>query len=287
MKLATIEFSGNEYSGIIHEDKLYPFASLGFPCTNMNDFLVRGGVGELQNLYKKIGESSSIFLADAKLLAPIPEPRQDIICLGLNYLGHAEEAKNFNIKTEHKYPIYFSKRVNRSTNPGDILYGHFDVDNTLDYEAELGVIIGKDTYKIAPEDVFGHILGYTIINDVSARKLQKRHSQWYLCKSLDGYAPMGPYIVTEDQFSRPPELNIETRVNGTIYQSNNTKNLVFGLERIISELSNGMLLKAGTIIATGTPEGIGKGKFPPEFLVPGDTVECEIENIGILRNTVQ
>jgi 2-keto-4-pentenoate hydratase/2-oxohepta-3-ene-1,7-dioic acid hydratase in catechol pathway len=158
--------------------------------------------------------------------------------------------------------------------------------DSLDYECELGVIIGRDARNVPREDVSDYIFGYTIVNDVSARNLQTRHKQWYFGKSLDGFTPMGPCIVTADEFSFPPELGISCLVNGEVRQDSSTRNLIAGIPEIISMLSEGMTLQAGTIIATGTPAGVGMGMTPPTFLNEGDVVECRIEGIGSLRNVV-
>ena len=158
--------------------------------------------------------------------------------------------------------------------------------DSLDYECELGVIIGKDAFQVSKEDVADYIFGYTIVNDVSARNLQTRHKQWYFGKSLDGFTPMGPCIVTADEFAFPPKVGISCLVNGEVRQDSNTGNLIAGIAEIISMLSEGMTLQAGTIIATGTPAGVGMGMVPPTFLKEGDVVECRIEGIGVLRNVI-
>lgn len=224
------------------------------------------------------------------LLAPIPEPKQDMICLGINYMAHAEESARYKEEAfggERPYAVYFSKRVGGAVGPDGEIDGHFGLVERLDYEAELAVVIGKDAKGVSEEEAAGYILGYTIVNDVSARVLQTRHKQWYFGKSLDGFTPMGPWIVTADEFSFPPKLSIRSRVNGELRQDSNTELLIFGIAHVIRELSQGMTLKAGTIIATGTPAGAGMGFTPPRFLKAGDTVECSIEGIGTLKNTVR
>ena len=226
---------------------------------------------------------------EVKLLAPIPNPRQDVICLGVNYMAHAEESARFKkeeFNGERPYAIYFSKRVNRASATGDGIPSHRDMVQDLDYEAELAVIIGKEASHVKPEEVRDYIFGYTIINDVSARTIQNRHKQWYFGKSLDGFLPMGPCILTADSIPYPPKVSIRSRVNGELRQNSNTELLIFGIDHIVSELSQGMTLKPGTIIATGTPAGVGLGFDPPKFLKPGDQVECIIEGIGSLVNTV-
>lgn len=159
--------------------------------------------------------------------------------------------------------------------------------DSLDYEVELAVIIKKDAKNISQEEAFDYVFGYTIINDISARNLQTRHKQWYFGKSLDGFLPMGPYLVTEDVFERPPVLKISSKVNGEVRQNATTDLLIFGISHVIAELSQGMTLKAGTIIAMGTPSGVGMGFIPPKFLRAGDCVSCSIEGIGTLTNYIK
>ena len=230
-----------------------------------------------------------IDIAEAKILAPIPRPMQDVICLGINYAAHAEEAARFSAEAfggERPYPIFFSKRVSLAPGPDDPIPAYEGLVDGLDYECELGVIIGKDAKNVKAEDAAAYIFGYTIINDVSARNLQTRHRQWYFGKSLDGYTPMGPCIVSADSFAFPPALPIWCRVNGEMRQNSVTDCLMTGIGTIIEMLSEGMTLQAGTIIATGTPAGVGMGMDPPAFLKKGDIVECGIDGIGTLKNPV-
>ena len=225
---------------------------------------------------------------EIRIVSPIPEPDQDIICLGINYLAYSEESASFK-KVAFSKPdqaVYFSKRVNRATDPGDGIPSHKELTSQLDYEAELAVILKKDAKDVALEDVEDYIFGYTIMNDVSAREVQTAHRQWYFGKSLDGFTPLGPWIVTADSVEFPPKLRIQSRVNGELRQDSNTEQFIHGIAEVVSELSRGMTLKAGTIIATGTPAGVGMGFDPPRFLKPGDVVECMIEGIGTLKNPV-
>ena len=176
--------------------------------------------------------------------------------------------------------------MNRATAPGEGIPSHQDIVKDLDYEAELAVIIGREASHVPASQVKDYIFGYTIINDVSARTLQTQHKQWYFGKGLDGFLPMGPCIATVDELQYPPHVQIQSRVNGELRQDSNTRLLIFDIDHIVSELSQGMTLKAGTIIATGTPAGVGMGFNPPRFLKPGDVVECTIEGIGTIANKV-
>lgn len=229
---------------------------------------------------------------EVTIMAPIPDPDQDIICLGDNYHANAEKAADF-IKYSKEgavpeaHAIYFSKRVNRALGQGECISSYPGLAEGLDYEAELAVIISKDAKDVPEDQVQDYIFGYTIINDVSARNIQKRHGQWYFGKSFDGFTPMGPWIVTASEIEFPPKLGISTRVNGELRQDGCSDQMIFGIAHIISELSKGMTLRAGTIISTGTPAGVGAGFDPPRFLQPGDTVECTIEKIGSLLNRIE
>ena len=228
-------------------------------------------------------------MEEARLLAPIPHPKQDVICLGINYMAHAQEAaryKNENFNGERPFAVYFSKRASCAVGTGEGIPSHQDIVEDLDYEAELAVIIGKKASRVAPEQAKDHVFGYTVINDVSARTIQNRHKQWYFGKSLDGFLPMGPCIATAEELSYPPKVQIQSRVNGELRQDSNTELLLFDIDHIISELSQGMTLLPGTIISTGTPSGVGMGFTPPKFLKPGDVVECTVEGIGTIKNTV-
>ncbi len=284
--------------GILNQEEtwVYPLTAFGMDYENVEEMIRKSSREEMQQLSEgayrpadQVEGAERIARQGAVLLAPIPCPQQDIICLGINYMDHAEESarfKNEKFSGERPYAVYFSKRVNRAVNPGEGIESHRDIVDSLDYEAELAVIIGKDARNVPKERAEDYVFGYTIINDVSARNIQNRHKQWYFGKSLDGFLPMGPCIVTADSIPYPPELAISSLVNGELRQNSNTKHLIFGISHVIHELSQGMTLKAGTIISMGTPSGVGMGFDPPKFLVPGDCVECRIEGIGRLMNPV-
>lgn len=299
MKLITCEINGVEKVAVLTADnKVFTLEALGVTPSydlpghslSMTD-IIRMWNDEFA---KKIegadyGAATSLSLDDVKLLAPIPRPEQDIICLGLNYAEHAVEAKHFDniFEAERAVAVYFSKRATYCQASGDVIPSHSDLTEKLDYESELAVIIGNEATNVKPEDVEKYIFGYTIMNDVSAREVQRGHKQWYFGKSLDGFAPMGPCIVTKDEIAFPPKLNIGSIVNGEMRQNSNTENFVHTITDVICELSKGMTLKAGTIIATGTPAGVAMGMENPVFLKPGDEVICFIERIGELRNIVE
>lgn len=263
--------------------------------TDMNDFISRANY-ETRAVLRSLSQNldafngASVCLDKVKLLAPIVHPRQDVICLGINYAAHAREAGDFSREAfggERPYTIYFSKRVNRATATGETIPSYEGLVDSLDYEVELGVVLGKDVKGVSEDEALDSVFGYTIINDVSARNLQTRHKQWYLGKSLDGFAPMGPCIVTAEEFENVQALDICCYVNGELRQSSNTSLMIQTVAGAIAELSQGMTLQAGTIIATGTPAGVGMGMKPPTFLKKGDKIICEIAGIGQLCNTVE
>lgn len=282
--------------GILNQEEnwVYPLAAFGLDVETMEEMIGRLRPGEKRCLREGTRLSAHQIkgaepMEKVSLLAPIACPRQDVICLGINYMDHAEESARFKkekFSGERPFAVYFSKRVNQTVNPWEGILSHQDIVDSLDYEAELAVIIGKDAKNVPEAEAGNYVFGYTIINDVSARNIQNRHKQWYFGKSLDGFLPMGPCIVTADSIPYPPELSIQSLVNGELRQNSNTKNLIFGIDHVIHELSQGMTLKAGTIISMGTPSGVGMGFDPPKFLIPGDCVECRIEGIGSLINPV-
>ena len=302
MKFYTAEINGTSEilvsfadNGIAYRLNMLQKLSGKLAYKDMNELICRLGQEEkarLQLLAKNTDalQGAAVALEAVKLCAPIVHPRQDVICLGINYDAHAQEAGRFSDEAfggERPYTIYFSKRVSTATGSGDFIPAYEGLVDSLDYEAELGVILGKDAKDVNKEEAEAYIFGYTVINDVSARNLQTRHKQWYRGKSLDGFTPMGPCIVAADEIADVQNLDIRCYVNGQLRQSSNTKYMIQTVAGAIAELSQGMTLQAGTIIATGTPAGVGMGMQPPTFLRSGDTVVCEIENIGRLENTVK
>jgi len=227
-------------------------------------------------------------LIEVRIEAPIPEPKRDLICLGLNYREHAYEfgKTTDEAKAIPTHPIVFTKATTTIIGPEQSIQSHSTVTNEVDYEAELAIVVGKEGTNISKEQAYDYIFGYTIINDVTARDLQRIHKQWFLGKSLDTFCPMGPYLVTSDEITHPAMLEIKSRVNGELRQHSNTELLIFDIPTIIETVSKGITLKPGDIIATGTPKGVGMGFEPPQFLKPGDVVEVEIETLGTLRNSV-
>ncbi len=226
----------------------------------------------------------------AHLLAPIPAPRKNVFCVGRNYAEHIAEgdrAQKQNVGVTEN-PVYFTKPPTAVIGPDAEIPIFPHVSESIDYEVELVVVIGKPGRNIKKADAYDHIFGYTILNDISARDVQRRHGgQYFKGKALDGSCPLGPWIVTADAIGRPDNLSIGLTVNGEVRQNGNTSQMIFDIPTLIESLSAGLTLEPGDLIATGTPSGVGYAMEPPQFLKHGDTVVCEVEKIGQLSNTMR
>ncbi len=232
--------------------------------------------------------TETVPLADVSLLAPIPRPRQNIFCVGQNYVAHAYESARARGQPETlpPHPVFFTKAVTSVNHPDGVIPFDPAVSEQIDWEVELAVVLGRTGKNIPAAEVWDYIWGYTIVNDISARDLQNQHQQFFKGKSLDGSCPMGPAIVTPDEIGDPHNLRLTLRVNGKTMQDSSTSDLIFDIPTLIATLSRGQTLLAGDILSTGTPSGVGMGLNPPSYLRPGDVVEAEIEKIGVLRNRV-
>lgn len=288
MKFVTF-FDGCVKTGIVSSDNgLISFDEIGLKFKDLNDFIERAIDKDYELLSVFEAQARGLKIGEAKLLAPIITPRQDIICLGINYMDHAAESAKFKgekFDGKREYPVYFSKRVNKAVGHGGEILAHESVTQKLDYEVELALIIKKDAKNVSAKDAKDYIFGYTILNDFSARDLQIRHKQFYFGKSLDTHCAIGPAVITADELDSS-NLAIKCYVNGELRQNSNTCNMIFNERYVIEELSSAMTLKAGTIISLGTPSGVGMGLEPPKFLKSGDVVRCEIEGIGVLENFI-
>ena len=288
MKLVTYRFENTQRVGVLTQDET---AVLPLDYSDMNTLIETASPADLRSAASAAERAGvRVPLAEVELLAPIPRPRQDILCLGMNYKDHADEAAQYNAEAftkEKPVAVYFSKRVSQAVAPEGDIERHAGLVERLDYEVELGVILGKAARNVKAEEAGDYIFGYTVLNDVSARDVQTSHKQWYFGKSLDGFTPMGPCIVTADEIAFPPALDISSAVNGEPRQHSNTRLFLTGIPALLEELTAGMTLLPGTIIATGTPAGVGMGFDPPKFLQSGDVVECTIQGIGTIRNTVR
>src|SRR5271169_3096728 len=227
---------------------------------------------------------------DVRLLAPIPVPRRNVVCVGWNYVEHFEEGKSLRDagQTLPEHPVFFTKGTNAVNGPYDPIPYDPRVSTAIDWEVELAVIVGRRGKNLSEDEAMGHVFGFSVLNDTTARDIQqKKHGgQWWKGKSLDGHAPMGPWIVTAGGFDWASR-RLVSRVNGVVKQDGNTSQMYFKVPRLLAELSLGLTLEPGDILATGTPPGIGHARKPPEYLKPGDVLESEIEGIGTLRNPIQ
>lgn len=292
VKLVTFSTGNDERLGVVDTDAgvVRDVSSLLPAGTGMLDLI--GGWETLEPLLRDTGSRSALALDSVSLLAPIPVPRRDLFCVGKNYREHAVEFGRSGYdgpagaESVPRKPIVFSKATTSVTGPGTRIEPHPGVTRELDYEGELAVIVGRGGRGISRDRAGDHVWGYTIVNDVTARDLQRDHKQWLLGKSLDTHCPMGPYAVTADEVADVAALRIETTVNGELRQSARVEDLIFDIPELIATISAGITLLPGDVIATGTPVGVGIGFDPPRFLAGGDVVEVTVTGLGTLRNHV-
>ncbi len=264
--------------------------ALSFDPVSMVSLIAAGdfAVAQARQLMQE-GPEDGPLVADVRLFAPIMAPTRNVYAVGWNYLEHFKEGEAMRLKTAElpEHPVFFTKAVNAVNGPYDPIPYDAAVSTAIDWECELAVIIGKKGKNIAEADALSHVFGYCVINDTTARDLQqKKHGgQWFKGKSLDGHGPMGPWIVAASDLDYR-NLHLTTRVNGVVKQDASTDQMYFKVPRIIAELSAGLTLEPGDIIATGTPPGVGYARNPQEVLKPGDVMETEIAEIGLLRNVI-
>ncbi len=230
-------------------------------------------------------------LSEVRLLAPIPEPRRDVFCVGKNYRAHAAEFHSSGFDSSAKetvpsHPVIFTKATTSVCGPGAVVKGSLDPTNSVDYEGELGVVIGKSCFQVSKSEAYDHVFGYVAVNDVTSRELQKDHNQWVIGKGIDTFCPMGPWIATADEVGDVAGLEVVTRINGEERQRAKVADLIFDIPTLIETMSRTMTLLPGDIIATGTPVGVGIGYTPPKYLAAGDIMEVEITGLGTLENTI-
>jgi len=292
MRLVTyVDNSDNAKTGLLNNNTVVPLEQLDI-SNDMNEI-----IKDFENVKKIIGENKieslkSLDISDIKLLAPIPRPLRNIMCVGKNYHDHAQEFYGSGFDSSGKkavadFPVIFTKATTSVIATDENIILAHDYTNTTDYEGELGLILSKGGKNIKPEDAYDYIFGYTIINDVSARNIQKQHEQWFIGKSPDTYCPMGPAIVTSDEIGDVTKLKLKTTVNGEVRQDSIVERLIFDIPTLLSTISKTMTLEVCDIIATGTPAGVGIGFEPPVYLKSGDQVEVSIDKLGVLRNTIK
>lgn len=299
MKLVTYQHNGAEHLGALIADQALldlrrAAPDQGDSFASMTALIAAGDAG-LKAVAQLVTaaqdgdfKDATVPLSEVTLLAPIPRPRKNVFCVGRNYVDHVNEgyrARGTEIKLP-EYPQFFTKPPTAVIAHGVTIPLHAGVTEALDYEVELALIIGKAGADIPEDRAFDHIFGYTILNDVTGRDLQRRHDQWFKGKGLDGSCPIGPHVVPRAGIADAQALDIELRVNGEVRQRSNTRHMIFSIPRIIADLSRGMTLEPGDIIATGTPSGVGYAMQPPQLLKAGDVVSCQIEGIGTLENRV-
>lgn len=285
MKLLRYQTSEGPALGVLQteqKDWIVPLAQLSEAYPTMLS-VIEGGSAALAAIGELAAEGrDAIILADAKLLAPIERPGK-YMAIGMNYAKHIEEAKRLGQPTPTQQ-FWFNKQTSCLSGPFDAIDP--GVSEAVDYEVELGVVIGKPAKGVSEAEAKNHVFGYVVANDVSARDWQRHSPTFTMGKSFDTHGPIGPWIVTADEIADPHTLDLRCLVNGKIRQDSNTSELVYNVWQQISYLSTAFTLEAGDLIATGTPSGVGIGMQPPQFLQPGDVVRCEIDGIGAIENKV-
>jgi 2-keto-4-pentenoate hydratase/2-oxohepta-3-ene-1,7-dioic acid hydratase in catechol pathway len=273
--------------GVLRDGGVVDLAALsdGAPADLLS--LITGGPDALARIAALVDGPGvrSLPLDAVRLHAPFRPGK--IVGVGLNYVEHVEESSRTldTAKDLPTRPVLFSKPATAVVGPGEPIQHNGDMTAQLDWECELAVVIGRTAKRVRPEDALDHVFGYSIVNDISARD-QRRSGQWFFSKGQDSYAPFGPAIRTADEVPDPQRLDLGLKVNGEVKQKGNTAHMLFSVATLIADISSGMTLEPGDVIATGSPQGVGAAQTPPQFLTPGDVVEATIEGIGTLRNPV-
>lgn len=288
MRLATYESGGEVGVGAIDGDEIVDLASGGVASFDMVDMIADWS---LDSAMEALRSGNRLPMSTVRLLAPL-RMRKNIVCVGRNYRDHAQEFSNSGFDASEKRtipnsPVIFTKAPTSVIGQGDAIVLSNDPTGTTDYEGEMAVVIGRRGKNVSREEALSYVFGWTIINDVTARDLQKRHVQWFVGKSPDTFCPMGPCITTRDELPDIRTSWIRTYVNGALRQETPISSLIFDTESLIATLSEVMTLEPGDVIATGTAAGVGIGFDPPRYLVSGDVVEVSIDGIGTLRNPVE
>jgi len=294
MKLATIRREGSAQVALVDSDagRAWPVAPPAWAPASFGMLDVIRGFRDLRDALRP--EGAGIPLSEVELLAPIPQPRRNLMCVGKNYHEHAHEFTRSGFDSSAKsaqdaipeHPIIFTKAPETVIPTGAAIRLPRSLSEQIDYEAELAVVIGRAGRDIPVAQAMDHVFGYTVANDVTARDIQARHKQWFLGKSIDTFCPLGPWIATADEVDLS-DTAVRCWVNGELRQNANTRDLIFDVPTLIATISRSMALQPGDVILTGTPAGVGIGFNPPKFLNPGDRVKIEIAGIGILDNPVE
>ena len=287
MRIITFEHKNMIGAGVLTPDHQIIVKAEGKDALNAVRHFIESG----EDIATWQGGKASLSLDEVQLLAPIPVPARNIFCVGLNYYDHAEEYSKSDFDKSDKpaipsVPVFFTKATTSVIGPDAPVRSSLDPTQSVDYECELCFIMSKTAHQVRKADAFDYIFGYTLLNDVTSRTLQQQHNQWFLGKSLDSFAPMGPSIVTRDELPALDHLYISTTINGEVRQKSPISNLIFDIPTLIETLTATMTLLPGDIIATGTPDGVGLGFKPPKFLKPGDIMTVACDGIGELTNPV-
>ena len=289
MKLATISDNGKVKAGMIVGEEFICCDEGKNAKTAVLAMIRSGNISEWQAMLDKAPRKK---LSEIRILSPIPYLLRDMICVGKNYYAHAKEFFDSGFDANQKEtipsePIIFTKAMTSLIGPDDAIDTSIDPTGSVDYEGELGVVISKTARRVAKNDWQDYVFGYVIINDVTSRELQKKHNQWTIGKGLDTFGPMGPYIVTKDEIDDLPSMQIQTLVNDEVRQQAEVRDLIFDIPTLISYVSKAIPWKAGDVLVTGTPGGVGFKRKPPVFLKDGDKVDVEISEIGLLSNIIK
>jgi 2-keto-4-pentenoate hydratase/2-oxohepta-3-ene-1,7-dioic acid hydratase in catechol pathway len=286
MRIAAIHSQNGKIFGTVQDNQFRPLLSGGKEVRDLRDVIALVGAG-------KLAHGAPVGLDSVKLAAPVGPLAKNVVCVGKNYHEHAQEFARSGIDQSGdklevpEAPVVFTKAVTSLADPGQGLPASADPTHSTDYEGELGVVIGKTVKNVKTvKDAYDAVFGYTIVNDATARTVQQKHKQWFLGKSLDGFCPVGPFLVTADEFGRPDAQELATYVNGERRQFARLRDLIFDVPTIIQAVSAYVPLDPGDLIATGTPAGVGIGFKPPRYLKPGDVVTISITGIGELTNPV-
>lgn len=289
MKIVTFDHDGMTGAGFIDGEEIVVCESGPAAATAVSDMIRNGGPAAWQE--RATASPKRVPLAAVRLRAPIPAPARNIFCVGKNYYAHAAEfySSGFDssaTETAPSAPVVFTKATTSVVGPNEPVLGFLDHTNSVDYEGELGVIIGTKAFQISRAQAYDHVFGYVIVNDVTSRELQRKHNQWVIGKGIDTFCPMGPWLVTADEVGDVRKLELETVINGETRQKASVADLIFDIPTLIETMTQTMTLLPGDIIATGTPVGVGIGFKPPKYLVKGDRMRVAITGLGVLENTI-
>lgn len=295
MRLVTFTESGKQRVGVLDSETGEVTDLSAYDArlpTDMIGFIAAGAAARKKAQQAQDSGQFRYPVDNVSIQAPIPRPPKNILCVGKNYPDHVAEVKSIAASSKDgsaavpEFPIIFTKAISSVTGPGTAIDASLDSTDSVDYEGELAVVIGPGGRGISRADAMAHVYGYTIVNDVTSRRLQLRHQQWFVGKSLDGFCPMGPCLVTRDAMPDIAETKIQTHVNGELRQDGYVRDMIFDIPALIETLSAVMTLEPGDVIATGTPAGVGMGFTPPKYLKPGDVVSVTIDPVGILVNHI-